>query len=43
MIRKVLLVLAIAAALMVVVGCNTVRGVGRDIEWVGEKGSEIVN
>ena len=43
MIRKILLVLALAAALFAVVGCNTVRGMGRDIEWVGEKGSEIVN
>ena len=43
MIRKVLLVLALVVVVFSLVGCNTVQGLGEDITWVGEKGSEIVD
>lgn len=42
MVRKVLLVLALIAVLSCLVGCQTIRGLGRDIEWIGQKGAEIV-
>ena len=38
--RAALLTL-VASALLA--GCNTVKGVGRDIESVGEAGSEAIN
>ena len=43
MIMKMLLVLALVVVFSCIVGCNTVQGVGRDIEWVGEKAAEIVD
>jgi entericidin A len=30
-------------ALMLLAACNTVKGVGRDIESVGQAGSEAIN
>jgi predicted small secreted protein len=42
MTRKMLLALALVVVLSFVVGCHTIQGIGRDIEWVGQKGSEIV-
>ena len=42
MIRKVLLVVALVIVVFSLVGCQTVQGLGEDITWVGEKGSEIV-
>ncbi len=42
MIRRVLLVVALVIVVFSLVGCQTVRGLGEDITWVGEKGSEIV-
>jgi predicted small secreted protein len=43
MVRKVLLVLALVVVVFSLVGCQTVQGLGEDITWVGEKGSEIVD
>jgi predicted small secreted protein len=42
MIGRLLLALLLLAILASCIGCQTVQGVGRDISWVGEKGSEIV-
>ncbi|MHC4654920.1 MAG: hypothetical protein ACYTDW_19150 [Planctomycetota bacterium] len=42
MIRKVLLVVALVIVVFSLVGCQTLQGIGEDITWVGEKGSEIV-
>jgi len=42
MVRKLLLVFALTVVLLSFAGCQTIQGIGRDIEWVGEKGSEIV-
>lgn len=36
MIRKVILALAIGGIALTVTACNTVKGVGRDIESVGD-------
>jgi len=38
MIRKTLLLLAVSAVALTTSACNTVKGVGRDIESVGEAG-----
>ena len=43
MAMKVLLVLVLIVVSAFVLGCNTVQGVGRDIEWVGEKAAEMVH
>jgi len=42
MVKKLLLVFALTVVLLSFAGCQTIQGIGRDIEWVGEKGSEIV-
>lgn len=33
----------IALGLLTLAACNTVQGVGRDIESVGQKGEEVIN
>jgi len=35
-------VIAVAATALLVTGCNTVKGLGRDIESVGQAGEEVV-
>ena len=42
MIRKTLLILATGAIALTVAACNTVKGVGRDIESVGEAGDRVI-
>ena len=37
------LVLLTLLASFLVAGCNTVKGAGRDIESVGQKGEEVIN
>ncbi len=41
MARKILLALGIAAISLTTAACNTVKGVGRDIESVGEAGDDV--
>ena len=43
MIRKVLLAVTAASIALSASACNTVKGVGRDIESVGRGGDEIIN
>lgn len=43
MVRKVLLVLVLVGVVFSLVGCQTVQGLGEDIKWIGEKGSELVD
>ena len=38
MARKILIAIGIAAMTITVAACNTVKGVGQDIESVGEAG-----
>ena len=42
MVKKVLLALGIAAISFTTTACNTVKGVGRDIESVGEAGDDAI-
>jgi predicted small secreted protein len=42
MVRKILLVVLLILAIYSLAGCQTIKGVGRDIEWTGEKGAELV-
>lgn len=41
MIRKIALFLALGSA-VALAGCNTVKGIGRDIESVGEAGAKAI-
>lgn len=41
--RKILLSIGLAATVLSVSACNTVKGAGRDIESVGQAGSEAIN
>jgi len=40
--RRKWAVIAVAATALLVTGCNTVKGLGRDIESVGEAGEKVV-
>lgn len=40
--RKILASLLISSTL-ILAGCNTVKGVGQDIESVGKAGEEVIN
>jgi predicted small secreted protein len=42
MVRKVLLVITLIVMLFSLVSCQTVQGIGGDITWIGEKGTEIL-
>lgn len=42
MIRKLVLALAVAGVALTASACNTVKGLGRDIESVGEAGDRAV-
>jgi predicted small secreted protein len=43
MARKIFIALGIAAITITTTACNTVKGVGRDIESVGEAGDRAIN
>ena len=42
MIRKLVLAAAVGALAFTATACNTVKGVGRDIESVGQAGDETI-
>lgn len=42
MARKLLLALGVAAFSLAASACNTVKGLGEDVESVGEAGDEVV-
>ncbi|MXO74935.1 entericidin A/B family lipoprotein [Altererythrobacter aerius] len=42
MAKKLLLALGVAAISLTATACNTVKGVGRDIESVGEAGDQAI-
>lgn len=42
MIRKVLVLIALAGVVLSLVGCKTVQGIGGDITWLGKKGEEAI-
>lgn len=41
MIRKIVLIIALGSA-VALAGCNTVKGLGRDIESVGKAGEKAI-
>ena len=41
--RKALLTLGVCSIALTAAACNTVKGVGRDIESVGEAGDKAIN
>jgi predicted small secreted protein len=43
MLRKFILAIALGSTALAVTACNTVKGLGNDIESVGEGGDEIIN
>jgi len=42
MVKKVLLVVALIVLMLSLISCQTIQGVGGDIEWTGEKGAELL-
>ena len=42
MARKLLIALGVAAITFTATACNTVKGIGRDIESVGEAGDDAI-
>lgn len=42
MVRKILIALTAGAFALTAAACNTVKGVGEDIESVGEAGDEAI-
>lgn len=42
MVRKLILTLGIAAFSLTAAACNTVKGVGEDVESVGEAGDRAI-
>ena len=42
MVRKFIMALALGGIALTATACNTVKGVGRDVESVGEAGDEAI-
>ncbi|MDD5327597.1 MAG: hypothetical protein PHY02_07260 [Phycisphaerae bacterium] len=42
MIKKIILCVILIVLCLSLVGCQTVAGVGGDIQWTGQKGAEIL-
>lgn len=42
MLKTIVTSVVLAATLVVLSGCNTVKGLGRDIESVGEAGDQAI-
>jgi predicted small secreted protein len=40
--RKALIVVVLILMLFSLVSCKTVQGIGKDIQWVGEKGEQAI-
>jgi len=43
MTRKAILAIALGALTVTATACNTVQGLGQDIESVGREGEEVIN
>jgi len=43
MVRKLILAVGLTSLALTVSACNTVKGVGRDIESVGQAGSDAIH
>jgi predicted small secreted protein len=42
MIKRIILAATLILLIFILLGCNTVEGMGKDIEWTGQKGAEIL-
>jgi predicted small secreted protein len=42
MMRKALIVVVLILMLFSLLSCKTVQGIGKDIQWVGEKGEQAI-
>jgi predicted small secreted protein len=42
MIRKVFILVVLFVMLFSLVSCQTVQGIGKDIQWIGEKGEQAI-
>lgn len=42
MMRKVLIAAVLILMLFSLVSCRTVQGIGKDIQWIGEKGEQAI-
>ena len=42
MFRKVLLIIAVIVMIFSLASCQTVQGLGGDIQWMGEAGAEVL-
>lgn len=42
MMRKMLIVVVLILMLFSLVSCQTVQGIGKDIQWIGEKGEQAI-
>ena len=42
MLKKILLIVLLALFLLLLTNCQTVQGVGRDIQWTGQKTEEML-
>ena len=42
MMRKVLILAVLVVMLFSLVSCQTVQGIGKDIQWIGEKGEQAI-
>ena len=40
--KKVLIVAVLVVMLFSLVSCQTVQGIGKDIQWIGEKGEQAI-
>jgi len=43
MLRKAIFTLAVSSLVLVAAACNTVKGLGRDVESVGQAGDKAIN
>ena len=43
MLKKTCLVLLLVLIVFSLTGCGTVQGMGEDIQWMGEKGAEVID
>lgn len=43
MLRKMLVALVVTSVALSAAACNTVKGAGRDVESVGQAGSDAIN
>ena len=43
MVRKIIIAAGVAAIALSATACNTVKGLGRDVESVGQAGDDAIN